>query len=393
MRYSSTILILISTLVPVSLCVPAVAKEKSKSQNLLLNSGVETGKGDLPSIWAQACVPADGLRMWRDTTGAFTGKACLVIQNKHTYDQPVSNNWMQQVQAIPHGKTVQIVTRIRTKDADAVNVCVQCWCSDGKNMLGFASTPVLRGNNDWTLLKSNLLQVPEETASMIVRCAMTGKGEAYFDDIELNIVSSRKKPSEKSQAVTSSESGELSRAVDGNILQTLPVTMDQMILAYIPNWAHGKVDNIAVANNDGGVRLLIQLPGILQKYKADKDCRFLLALYSRKTTVNPKPGSLGAYAVLSKWNESTSWQTAPKVSPKPAETYTFVPGDGWKIFDVSPIVRGKKNFGLMLRFDKENLNSSNWSGYAFPSREAASQWKDKRPVLLVVTPAKHSPKK
>ena len=80
----------------------------------------------------------------------------------------------------------------------------------------------------------------------------------------------------------------------------------------------------------------------------------------------------------------------PKVSPKPAETYEFLPKEGWKLFDVSSIVRRKKNFGLMLRFEKENRNHKNWAGYAFVSREGK---KDKRPVLLIVTPSKSIPPK
>ena len=46
----------------------------------------------------------------------------------------------------------------------------------------------------------------------------------------------------------------LSRMIDGQIVEVSPITKDCMVLSYLPDWAHGNVDNIGVANNDGGVR-------------------------------------------------------------------------------------------------------------------------------------------
>ena len=46
------------------------------------------------------------------------------------------------------------------------------------------------------------------------------------------------------------------------IVGTVPVTKDCMILAYLPEQNIGHVDNLGLANNDGGVRVLIDWPEI-----------------------------------------------------------------------------------------------------------------------------------
>ena len=35
-----------------------------------------------------------------------------------------------------------------------------------------------------------------------------------------------------------------------------------MVLAYLPDWNFGNVDNLGIGNNDGGVRTLIDWPAI-----------------------------------------------------------------------------------------------------------------------------------
>ena len=74
-----------------------------------------------------------------------------------------------------------------------------------------------------------------------------------------------------------------------------------------------------------------------------------------------------------------------------AATYQFEPGTGWKLFDVTPIVRveakaGKKGHGVLLRFLSEDFaeRGADWSGYQFVSREGTGEWARRHPVLLVV---------
>ncbi|HUW17873.1 MAG TPA: DNRLRE domain-containing protein [Sedimentisphaerales bacterium] len=353
--------------------------------NLLLNSGAEQGKGDLPSFWSEAVIRADGLRMYRATDYVCSGKFSLAISNTHKYDQMVCNNWAQNLVDVPTGKGVRLSACIRTEDADSVNVCLQCWSLED-NMLAFASTPVVRGDQDWILLYSEPVAVPVGTVKITVRAVLTGLGKAWFDD--LAVVTVDVPAAEDDQPETLPDI-ELAETVGGEIIEALPITRDCMILSYMPKWAHGNVDNIAVANNGGGVRTLLTWPEISCEEVADSNHLFLIALYSRKTTSKAPASKIAACEILKDWPEITSWEIQPLVGQKPAAEFDLVAGRGWKLFDITPLIRDqqkdkRKCYGLMLRFNQEDRSDSDRSGYAFVSREGLGQWFSRRPKLLIV---------
>jgi len=156
--------------------------------NLLLNPGAEQGIEQDPVAWFAAYMPADGLRMWRATDQAHSGKASLAISNEHEYAKTVCNNWAQEVQAVPAGDTIKLSAYIKTEKAEAANVCIQCWDSDRKKMLAFASTPTFSGDHEWFLARTQPIQVPPKTAAITVRAVLTGKGKVWFDDLSLGLV-------------------------------------------------------------------------------------------------------------------------------------------------------------------------------------------------------------
>lgn len=200
----------------------------------------------------------------------------------------------------------------------------------------------------------------------------------------------------------------LALVVQGSIQKIFPVEKDTMILKYIPDWNRGDVDNIAIANNDGGVRTLIGWDKVFSGEDKHPEFRFMLALYSRKTddrfssNTLARKGAICASAITARWDERDSWKNQPPIEAEPTACFDFVPGVGWKLFDVTPIVRkqieaGKPYYGVMLHFNKEDYsgNKQDWSGYQFVSREgidnktgdpAAGPWANKHPVLLIVKP-------
>ncbi len=372
-----------------------------QGSNLLLNPGAEQGQGKCPSVWVAASRPADGLQMLRTRDNAHSGQFAFAIINTHEYGELVSNNWAQNIVDVPTGQTVRLSARVRSQNADAVNVCVQCWDRTGKQMLAFASTPVFRGNHDWTPAKATPVIVPEQTAFITVRAALTGLGSAWFDDLSLVAEEPQRatRPSEPPNVSASNVPGELARSVPGRVVRTVPIIKDCMVLSYLPLWSHGRVDNIAVANNKGGVRTLLEWPAIPLEEARRSDRRFLIALYSRKTKFSPPAGQLQVYELLAGWPECTSWNQKPIATPKPAATFDFVPGRGWKLFDVTALVRaqaqvGRKPHGVMLRFAREDYataeNKQSSSGYGFVSREGIGEWKAYRPRVLVVEAAQPS---
>lgn len=392
MRYFTSTSKLVSSVVLVVIVVSTCIAEQEV--NLLLNPGAEQGKNDLPSIWFKAAIGADGLRMYRATDQVHSGKASLAITNTHRYDKIVCNNWAQVLQDLPVGKNIRLSAYIKTENVDAVNVCVQCW-GPGKNpeMLAFASTPVVRGDQDWVLLHSQPVTVPNETASIYIRAALTGLGKVWFDDLSLAIVDTVTKVAEQDKQPKDIMDAELSKIVKDKISQTLPLSKDCMVLKYIPKWAHGNVDNIAVANNDGGVRTLLSWSGVPQEDANDPNRHFMVALYSRETTSRPPAGTIVAYEILKSWPEKTSWETQPPTAKKPVAEFKFVPGTGWKLFDITPLIRDqlktkRKCYGVMLRFAQEDRSSNNWSGYTFVSQEGLGKWLSRRPKLVIVDKAR-----
>jgi hypothetical protein len=203
---------------------------------------------------------------------------------------------------------------------------------------------------------------------------------------------SRAEPVTPNAAVDS----ELVKMAPGPIVRVVPVSQDCMILAYLPNQNLGHVDNFGLANNDGGVRALIDWPPIPREEAAAPGRRFLIAMYSRKTTAHPPTGPIHALELLESWRELNSWRIQPRYNPEPAATYRFEPGEGWKLFDVTAMVRaqvkaGRKGHGLLLRFLSEDVRGPDWSGYELVSREGAGEWRNRRPLLLVVNAAQPGP--
>ncbi len=164
-----------------------------------------------------------------------------------------------------------------------------------------------------------------------------------------------------------------------------------MILSNMPGWNFGQVDNIGIGNS--GSRTLIQWPRIPNDEANAPDRRFLIAIYARKTASNPPAGSIGACEILDGWSEQSCWNTRPEYNPEPFATYTFEPGEGWKLFDVTALVRAqakadRDRYGVMLRFLQEDIPLIRCSTYFFVSREGTGEWAARRPVLLVVKDAK-----
>lgn len=150
------------------------------------------------------------------------------------------------------------------------------------------------------------------------------------------------------------------------------------------NW--GDVDNLGVSDSNGGVRTLMawELPS--PEEIDDTSLRFVLALYSRKNELRHEPAGLGAYRLLGEWRERTSWRTQPDCSAAAAATFDVSPGEGWKMFDVTDLVREqsrspRENFGVALCLPARETTQSTYSEIDFVSREGMTP-----PLLLVVRP-------
>jgi hypothetical protein len=349
--------------------------------DILLNGGAEQCDGGKPGDWYAAHRPAPSLRMWVENGTAFSGRNCFAIANQDTYEPPVSNNWAQKLRFIPEGKVLRLAGRIRTEDAESANICVQCWGADGR-LIGLSSTPVYRGTHDWTYVQAPDMVVPPLTKELTVRAALTGKGKAFFDDLFLGIIGDPK-----------TYEDDLREQVTGRILRVVPVTKDSMVLAYLPRWSHGDIDNIGIANNHGGVRLLLEWEQPAPEEVARPNLQFLLALFAREMQGSGTPAPVDAHEVLEAWSEIISWGEQPRFAEHPATTFKIPVGMGWKILDMSPLIReqakaDRRSHGVVLRFAQEDRDTqaADLCGYGFVSREGIGEHENRRPVFLVVDP-------
>jgi RNA polymerase sigma factor (sigma-70 family) len=262
---------------------------------------------------------------------------------------------------------------------------------------------------DWELRSMFMSRIRFVTAAFLAASTMAlcaiGNAQQRAGEPNGPLDSNRELPSahataaSNGSAATPSREGEgddsLARLVGGEVIRSAPLAKDCMVLSYLPDWSHGDVDNIGIANNDGGVRTLLKWPEI-KDGEATDDRRFVLALFSRKTTAGGSAGSILAFELTTDWRERTSWKTLPECDTEPSASFKFSVGDGWKLLDITPIIKsqakaGRKSNGVMLRFLSEDRSGAkqNWSGYEFVSREGTGKWANLTPRLLVVKAAKH----
>jgi hypothetical protein len=198
------------------------------------------------------------------------------------------------------------------------------------------------------------------------------------------------------QPVAQAVAPELEAMAPGRIVGVLPVTKDLMVLSYMPDWAHGSLDNIGIGNNEGGVRLLFDWEQPEQSGVAAN--RYLLALYARQSTAPPDavPGEepLRVVPVTGEWGEGASWNTQPPVAEDAAVESVLAPGEGWKLIDVTTLVRARARpdsevHGGLLRYTHEDRPPDSHTGFGFVSREGEA---GRRPIVLVV-PEKKEPER
>jgi hypothetical protein len=155
-------------------------------ENILLNSGFEDEIEDSPAYWYKAMIPADNLTMYWDSEVAYSGSRSVSINNTHVYDEVVCNNWAQTINILPLDRIIELSGQVKTIDAESVVMVIQCW-DENYNLVGFGSTQFeinITGTNDWKQYTASV-KVSTETESIIVRLALTGTGQVWFDDVTL----------------------------------------------------------------------------------------------------------------------------------------------------------------------------------------------------------------
>lgn len=171
------------------------------SDNLLRNAGFEDGTGEQPAEWRSFVVPAEGVEAVWDKNTRHAGERSVMLRVETPYTDEVYNNWYQHIPSVPTGEKLVVSGYVKSEDVTEAAIWLQCWRDGSREVLRFATTSIaspIAGSVDWTLVKTSIVP-PQETAFLTVRCVITGKGTAWFDDLRLaaETESERVSPPEK----------------------------------------------------------------------------------------------------------------------------------------------------------------------------------------------------
>ncbi|MDY6984866.1 MAG: transglutaminase-like domain-containing protein, partial [Candidatus Thermoplasmatota archaeon] len=162
-----------------------VAEKPDAALAKAYGSYIVSQKEPEPSGWFKAMIPAEGLVMsWKDST-SHTGKRCVSISNKHLYDEPVYNNWAQNIEFAHKEKKIELSGWIKTENVTGggASLIVQC-IGENYTLLADRSTKGVDGTTNWTLYNASIT-VPAETTNLTVRAVLVGTGKVWFDDVQL----------------------------------------------------------------------------------------------------------------------------------------------------------------------------------------------------------------
>ena len=164
--------------------------------DLLQNPGFEQVSAGLPDHWnvfvmdyaplEKPDVPAQG----GVDTAAHEGRFAAFLYNPVPYRSEPCNNWSQVVWGDLAGKKLRLAGAVKTQDATAAALWVQCWQRTPYKLLSVASTSdrtPITGTADWRDVEMTV-DVPSGTGFVMVRCVLRGKGKAWFDSLSLNEV-------------------------------------------------------------------------------------------------------------------------------------------------------------------------------------------------------------
>ena len=163
-------------------------------------------------------------------------------------------------------------------------------------------------------------------------------------------------------------------------------------------------DHVSVWNTGRMLQVLLRWPMIPAVERSRPDRRFVLALHARESegaTANP----LVLHEIPHTADQDSSDVVAPDppgharreqwlpglppVLAEPAGRYAFEPGHGWRLFDVTKLVRpavaGRRDsFGVLLGFASEAASKEDQVSLVFSGPRATSRQGPFPPVLLVV---------
>jgi hypothetical protein len=153
-------------------------------RNLLKNPGAEGADGDQVESWGAIAVPPNAdVRLKRATNQSHSGKASLLGEVKGG-DGFVQ--WVQNVDEFPRGSKMHLTGYIKSKGNVKAHIMFQAF-DEAQQLVAVTGTDPIEGSRDWTKVRSQTADIPREAKVIIVRLVLSGKGQAWFDDLSLAV--------------------------------------------------------------------------------------------------------------------------------------------------------------------------------------------------------------
>jgi hypothetical protein len=164
---------------------PPASSFAEEPKNLLKNPGAERAKGDRVDAWGAIAVPRDAnASLSRTTKEAHSGKASLLgdVKGGDGFVQ-----WVQNVEEFPRGSNLRLSGFIKSKGKVQAHMMFQAFDDANKLIAVGGSEPMIEGTRDWTKVRTQVTDIPSGAKMVIVRLVVSGKGQAWFDDLTLAV--------------------------------------------------------------------------------------------------------------------------------------------------------------------------------------------------------------
>lgn len=180
---------------PIPVLPPTLAPTEPSGENLLRDSGFESG--GIATPWRKFWNPkrAFGVVCLFDRSEAYEGRASALVTNLKPFAADPAG-WCQEVNRVVPGSTLLLTGAIRTRAVRGnAYLRLECWGhrtllngeGDAKEeVLASATTEAwwLSDDTPWTPVSISL-RAPEGTTKVIVFCTLSGRGAAWFDAVRL----------------------------------------------------------------------------------------------------------------------------------------------------------------------------------------------------------------
>ena len=168
------------------------AQPASEPQNILKNSGIETGD-KAPADWEKGTVPKGakitGVKYVWDKKVAFEGKASLCIEKTALAYFPIAQ-WSQTVDREGDKPVLSVSAQVKTKNMFKAVLDVLFLDDQGNSIshqwiayIGAKEDGEPPANHDWKQY-SGKADIPPNTAKICIGLQVYGPGKVWFDDIK-----------------------------------------------------------------------------------------------------------------------------------------------------------------------------------------------------------------